>query len=49
MLIKMLCAIPEEIGWVIVGAMGAYAIMWAHKLGKLFVEMWKERHEEDED
>ena len=46
-MMRFICAIPEEIGWVLVGALGAYAVMWAHKLGKLFVEMWREWHEEE--
>ena len=45
-MLEMIYAIPENVGWVIVGAMGTYALVWAHKLGKLFVEMWKEWHEE---
>ena len=48
MLMNLICAIPEEIGWALVGALGAYSIMWMHKVGKLFVQMWKEHHEECE-
>ena len=44
MLMRMICAIPEEIGWALVGALGAYCSLWAHTLGGLFVEMWRERH-----
>lgn len=47
-MLNFILSIPEEIGWVLVGAMGAYTIMWAHKLGALFVTMWKEWHEDDE-
>ena len=46
-MLEFLCAIPDHIGWMLVGALGAYAVMWAHKLGKLAVQMWRERHEED--
>ena len=46
-MLQFICSIPEEIGWVIVGAMAAYTIMWAHKLGALFVTMWKEWHEDE--
>lgn len=44
-MLELICAIPENVGWVIVGAMGAYAIVWAHKIGKLFMNIWKEWHE----
>ena len=44
-MMEFICAIPEEIGWALVGAISAYAVMWAHKLGKLIVEMWRDRHE----
>lgn len=46
-MLNFILSIPEEIGWVLVGATGAYCIMWMHKLGKLFVTMWKEWHEPD--
>ena len=46
-MLEMICAIPEEIGWVLVGIAGTLCAMMLFKLGKLFVQMWKERHEED--
>ena len=47
-MMDFICAIPEEIGWVMVGALAAYCVMWAHKVGKLLVQMWKDYHEECE-
>lgn len=47
-MLEMIYAIPENIGWVIVGATGMLAAMMAVKLGKLFVQMWKDWHEEGE-
>ena len=48
-MLEMICAIPEEIGWVLVGIVGTLCAMMLFKLGKLFVQMWKERHEEEDD
>ena len=47
-MLKMICAIPEEIGWIIVGVVGTLAVIMTLKLGKLFVEIWKEHNEEEE-
>lgn len=46
-MLDLICAIPENVGWVIVGALGAYALVWAHRLGKLLVNIWKDWHEEE--
>lgn len=47
-MLNLICSIPENIGWVIVGAMGMLTIIVAVKLGKLFVQMWKDYHEDEE-
>ena len=47
-MLEMICAIPEEIGWALVGFTAAFCLMMMVKLGKLFVQMWKERHEDEE-
>lgn len=48
-MLEMICAIPDHIGWVIVGAVGMLCAVMMYKLGKLFVQMWKEWHEDDEE
>ena len=45
-MMKLICAIPENIGWVIVGAMGMLAVVMMVKLGKLIVTAIKERLED---
>ena len=47
-MLEMICAIPENIGWVMVGSLGTLCGMMLYRVGKLFVEMWRERHEEEE-
>lgn len=46
-MLEMICAIPENIGWVIVGVSGTLCAVMLFKLGKLFVQMLKEYREED--
>ena len=46
-MLKMICAIPEEIGWALVGFVGAFTLMMAIKVGKAILEAIKERMEED--
>lgn len=46
-MLNLICAIPEEIGWALVGFAICLCCVMACKLGKLFVEMWKEYHEEE--
>ena len=48
-MLELICMIPDNIGWAIVGAIGACCIMMFVKLVKLFIEMWKEWHEEEEE
>lgn len=49
-MMELICAIPDSIGWAMVGFFGALTLVMAIKLGKLFIQMWKEWHEdEDED
>ena len=46
---ELICAIPDELGWAMAGlAAGAVANVCI-KLGKTFVEMWKDYHEDDEE
>ena len=46
-MLEMLCKIPDHIGWMLVGIVGTLCAVMLFKLGKLFVQMWKEWHEED--
>lgn len=46
-MMELICAIPEELGWVMVGlALGA-VISESIKLGKVLVEIWKDYHEDE--
>lgn len=48
MFINLICSIPDNIGWAMVGFVGAFALMMGVKLAKLFIQMWREWHEDDE-
>ena len=48
-MLELIYAIPENIGWVLVGVVGTLCAMMAYKLGKLFVQMWKDKREDDEE
>ena len=47
-MLKMICAIPEEIGWAIVGFVGVFTLIMAVKVVKVIVEAVKERMEDYE-
>lgn len=46
-MLEMICAIPEEIGWAMVGFVACLCVVMAVKLGKVFIQMWRNRHEEE--
>jgi len=48
-MLEMICAIPENIGWVMVGAAGMLCAVMLVKLGGVIVEAIKERREECEE
>lgn len=48
-MINFINMIPESVGWTLVGATGMACVFMAFKLGKIFVEMYKERHEDFEE
>lgn len=48
-MLELICNIPENVGWIIVGVVGTLCAVMIWKLGKLCVEMWKEWHEEEEE
>lgn len=54
MLIEMICNIPENIGWTIVGAISMLALVLVVKVGSLLIqsvrehiEVWREEREEE--
>ena len=48
-MMNLICAIPENVGWALVGAVGMLCVVMLIKLGKIFVEMWKDWHEDEEE
>lgn len=48
-MLEMICAIPEHIGWMLVGAVRAYATVAGWMLGKTIYLAIKERMEDDEE
>lgn len=47
-MLEMICKIPENIGWVMVGAVGMLGVVMLVKLGKIVVETIKARIAENE-
>ena len=47
-MLKIICAIPEEIGWAIVGFVGVFTLIMVAKVVKVIVEAIKERVEDNE-
>lgn len=47
-MLKIIRAIPEEIGWAIVGFVGVFTLIMIAKVVKVIVEAIKERMEDDE-
>ena len=48
-MMNLICSITENVGWMLVGAVGMLCVVMLCKLGKLFIQMWKEWHEEEEE
>ena len=48
-MLKMICGIPEEIGWAIVGFVGVFTLIMVAKVVKVIVEAVKERMEDNEE
>ena len=48
-MLKMICAIPEEIGWAIVGFVGVFTLIMVAKVLKVIVEAVKERMEDNKE
>ena len=48
-MLKMICVIPEEIGWALVGFIGVFTLIMAVKVVKVIVEAVKERMEDSKE
>lgn len=48
-MMNLICAIPEHIGWMLVGALGAYTSVAGWMVGKTIYKAIVECLEEDED
>ena len=48
-MLKIICVIPEEIGWALVGFIGVFTLIMAAKVVKVIVEAVKERMESNEE
>ena len=48
-MMELICAIPEALGWIMVGLAFGALVNMSIKLGKIFVEMWKDYHKDDEE
>ena len=46
-MLKMICVIPEEIGWALVGFIGVFTLIMVVKVVKVIVEAVKERMEDN--
>ena len=43
---EFICSIPESLGWSLVGCLGTLCGIMLYKLIKVFVQMWKDWHED---
>ena len=48
-MLEMICAIPDHIGWMLVGITGTLCCFMGWKVGKLIYIAIKERLEDDEE
>ncbi len=46
-MLNLINSTPEEIGWTLVGFFACLVLVMAIKLGKIFVQMWKDWHEDE--
>lgn len=47
-MLEFIFAIPEEIGWAMVGSVATLCVIMATNLCKIFVEMWKDWYMDEE-
>ena len=48
-MVELICAIPGGLGWIMVGLTLGAVVNLGIELGKIFVEMWKDYYENDEE
>ena len=48
-MLKIICAIPEEIGWALVGFIGVFTLIMVIKVVKVIAEAVKERMEDNKE
>ena len=48
-MLKIICAIPEEIGWALVGFIGVFTLVMLDKMVKIIVKAVKERMEDNKE
>lgn len=48
-IINIVNAIPDSIGWALVGCLSTLCVIMGIKLTRIFVQMWKDYHEEEEE
>ena len=46
-MLELICRIPSSIGWALVGALFMLSAVMLVNLCKIFVQMWKDWHEEE--
>ena len=46
-MLELLCKIPDHIGWMLVGILGTLCAVMLFNLGKILVQMRKDRQEEE--
>ena len=44
-MLELICSIPENIGWAIVGFISCLCLIMFIKLCNVFIEMWRDRKE----
>ena len=47
-MLNFINTIPNWLGWTITAGIGLIALYMAVKLTHIFIQMWKDNHEEDE-
>lgn len=48
-IINFVNAIPDSIGWALVGCLFTLCVVMGVKLAKMFIQMWKDYHEDEEE
>ena len=48
-MLEFICSIPNWLGWTFVHILGCVTGVVIYQVGKTLVQMWKDRHEEEEE